>query len=234
MNGRICKALAIIALAGGAVISTGTDATAQIRFGLYGAANYNMVDAHMQDFIAGIGGGPLSSNDFTGATGVGAYAGLLGEYMIDDRVATVLRASYDQRNAQVESNGSKLTTHLSYITLQPGLQVNLGNSPLHLMVGPTMGIKLSGNYSYAARTTEPAADVNNGRLQNVRQVVFGGWGGLGYDFTLNRPGTQAALFLTPFIQGDYLIDQIDPTDPASTAVMNTFTARLGLQVTMQF
>ncbi|HVZ41881.1 MAG TPA: outer membrane beta-barrel protein [Candidatus Kapabacteria bacterium] len=234
MNGRICKALAIVALAGGAVLTTATDATAQIRFGMYGAANYNTIQAHMQDFIPGIGGGPLSSNDFNGSTGIGAYAGLLGAYMIDDRVATVLRASYDQRNAEMETNGSKLATHLSYITIQPGIQVNLGDSPLHLMVGPTMGIKLAGNYTYTAPVTEPSQDVNNGRINNVRSVVFGGWGGLGYDFTLNRPGTQAALFLTPFIEGDYLIDQIDPVDPASTAVMNTLTARLGLQVTMQF
>lgn len=234
MNGRICRALAIIALAGGAVIATGANATAQIRTGMYGAANYNTASAPLQDFIAGIGGGPFSSNDFSGATGVGAYAGVFGEYIIDDRLAMSLRASYDQRNVEKESNGSKLTARISYTTIEPGIRVNLANSPLHLMIGPSMAIKLSGTYNYAARTTEPAQDVTNGRIPNVRQVVFGGWTGFGYDFTLNRPGTSVAMYLTPFIEGSYMIDQIDPLDPADGSVLNTLTGRLGLQVGMQF
>lgn len=235
MNGNIRKALAIAALAGGVLMATTTQAPAQIRTGMYGALNYNVESGSMEKFIPGIGGGPLSTNDFSDPTGIGGSAGVMGEYIIDDRVAMSLRASYDQRNTEKESNGSKLTTRLSYLTLEPAVRISMGYTPLHFVVGPVMAFKLQGTYSYDANNlAEPASDVTNGRIPNVRSVAFGGRAGFGYDFPMNRPGTMVAMFLTPFVEASYLVDQIDPVDPASTDVTSTLTARVGLQVAMQF
>jgi hypothetical protein len=234
MNGRICKALAILALAGGTVLATSINATAQIRTGMFGAVSYNTTSASMQHFITGINGSPLAPNDFSGGSSVGGYAGALGEFMIDDRVSLSLRAAYDQRNVEVESNNNMLTARLSYLTIDPGVRVTVGPSPLHVVVGPTMAFKLSGKYTYDSRSVEPASDVTNGQIPNVRPVAFGGWAELGYDFTLNRPGTVVAMYLTPFIQANYLVDQVDPYDAGDASVMNTLTGRLGLQVTAQW
>lgn len=229
MNGIIRKAFAIIALAGVAVIASGSSASAQIRAGMFGALNYNTVSADMGAFIPGISGG---SNDFSGASGTGAYAGAIGEYAIDDRLGLSLRVSYDQRNFEQTSNGNVLKGKFAYTTIEPGVGIRVGDIPVKFIVGPVMSVKLTSAYSYASASSEPAQDVNNARIGNARQVVFGGRAALGYDIPLNKTNAVAGAYLTPFIEANYLIDQVDPMDPASDASMNTLSGRAGLQVTM--
>ncbi len=234
MNGSIRKIIAMAALVGVAVIAAGTDGSAQIRTGMFGGINYNMTSASLQNFIPGVGGGLFTSNDFSDATSVGGYAGAIGEYGIDDRLGLSLRVSYDQRNAEKESNGNKLRARLSYMSIEPGVGMRMGYTPLKITVGPIMAIKVAGTYTYASGSVEPGQDVTNAKLNNARPVVFGGRMALGYDIALNQENSTAGMYLTPFIEGNYLVDQVDPNDPASTEVMNTLTARAGLMVTMGF
>lgn len=234
MNGSIRKIIAIAALVGVAVIAGGADVSAQIRTGMFGGINFNMTSASLQNFIPGVGGGLFASNDFSDATSVGGYAGAIGEYGIDDRLGLSLRVSYDQRNAEKESNGNMLRARFAYVAIEPGLGFRVGYTPLKLTVGPVMAVKVASTYTYASASAEPGQDITNAKLANARQVVFGGRLALGYDIALNKENSTAGVYLTPFVEGNYLVDQVDPIDPASTSVMNTLTARAGLLITMGF
>lgn len=228
----------MLAIAGLALGINGMAAHAQgkIRIAAIGAANYNYVDAGLQKFVQLPGAPGFSSADYSQASGLALSGGLGGEYLFNDQFGAVLNVLYDARYVQKEVAGAKFRPDLGYVSIEPGVRFNLGMPELSLTAGGTIAVKAFSKYNYTpGQTDEVAREIKSADLNNVRDVAYGAWLGIGYDFRLNDTRQNIGWYLTPFAQGSYLFDQkkqdvVTDEDP----MWNTLSVRVGVQVKMQF
>lgn len=230
---------AMLAIASAVVVSAMTSVFAQntssLRVGLLGGVNYNYVDAATQNFVQIPGDPTFTLNDFSGASSLGGYGGIMGEYLFNDLIGVSLRASFDARCVEKEDGDAKFTPHLWYVSVEPGVRVNLGLPELHANVGGTVGINMLAQYDYAPGSFEGAQDVEGVDMENVNDVAFGAWAGLAYDFRLSAETSSLGLYVTPFAEGSYMFDQKEADVTLEEDEMwNTLTVRGGVQVKLEF
>lgn len=241
MNRNNTTTLALCTLAAATALMAGNPAYAQqqdcaLRLGIIGAANYNYVDAPIQKFVNVPSDPNFANRDFSKADGFEAYYGLVGEYQFNDVIGATLRAAVDARCVEKENNGSTFTPRMVYINIEPGVRVNLGMPELHATAGGTVAIKGSAEYDYSSPGSgEPRQNIEGADLQNVRDVAFGAWAGLGYDIRVNGKNSPIGWYVTPFVEASYLFDQKD-ADVAmpDDEYWNTLTGRAGVKVMVQF
>lgn len=240
MKRNVLNTLAALACAGAMAATFSSSALAQssnegLRVGIIAGANYNYVDAPTQKFVQTPANGNFTSRDFSGTSGFEVYTGLVGEYLFNDMLGVTLRASYDARCTEKEDNGATFTPRMLYVSIEPGLRVNLGMPELYVMAGGTVAITADAKYDYTPASGEPVQKVTDGELKNVEDVAFGGWLGFGYDIRMNDKRDNIGWYITPFVEGSYLFDQKDP-DVAmdEDKLWNTLTGRAGVQVKVQF
>lgn len=240
MNRNRTITLALCALAATAPVLTGNSAYAQecnheLRVGIIGAANYNYVDAPMQNFVKVTDNPSFANHDFSKADAFEAYYGIMGEYLFNDMIGVTLRAAVDARCVEKEDNGSTFTPRLVYINIEPGVRVNLGMPELHAKAGATVAIKGSAEYDYSPRSGEQAQNIEGAEMDNVRDVAFGTWLGFGYDIRLNDKASDIGWYVTPFVEGNYLFDQKEAdVDLVEDTMWNTLTGRAGVELKVQF
>lgn len=239
MNRHLITALAMCALAA-TTVAIGTSAHAQesrnvVRVGIVGAANYNYVNAPTQNFVKVADNPNFASHDFSKAGGFEAYYGIMGEYLFNDMIGVTLRAAVDARCVEKEDNGSTFTPRLVYVNIDPGIRVNMGMPELHAMAGATVAIKGSAEYDYSPRAGEQVREIEGAEMENVRDVAFGAWLGVGYDIRLNDKSSDIGWYVTPFVEGNYLFDQKKAdVDLVEDTMWNTLTGRAGIQLKVQF
>jgi hypothetical protein len=232
------RILAVLAMVSAVALLATSSAVAQssegLRIGILGGVNYNYVDAATEDFVEVPGNGSFASHDFSGASLIDGYAGLSGEYQFNELIGATLRASYDARCVEKEDNGSTFSPRLVYVSIEPGVRLNLGMPQLYAMVGGTVAIKAHTEYDYSPGTTEEAQDIVGADLDNVRDVAFGAWAGFGYDLQVAKMGGMN-WFVTPFAEASYLFDQKEADVPMQEEKWwNTLSVRGGLQLKLQF
>ncbi len=240
MNRTLSSTVTMFALAAAATGLAWNTAHAQgsqstLRLGIIGAANYNYVDAPTQKFVDVAGDQNFAGHDFSQAGGFEAYAGIAGEYMFDDLIGATLRATFDARCVEKEDDGSTFTPRLLYVSIEPGVRVNLGMPELHGMVGGTVAVKASAEYDYTPRAGEQTRTIEGAELQNVNDVAFGAWAGVGYDIRIGDKASAVNWFVTPFVEASYLFDQKEAdVAMADEESWNTLTGRAGVKLMVQF
>lgn len=239
MNGpfaRVCAMLAIVTVAILSAVSAGyAQGYEGFRVGLYGGVNFNYVDAATQRFVDVPGNPGFSTHDFSGSSDFVAMGGIVGEYIVNDLFGLALRAGYDSRCVTQEVDGSRFTPHLTYITLEPALRINIGMPEFHFLGGGTIGVNVLNEYDYSPKIGEGASEVIDADLMHASDFVFGAWGGFGYDLRITGAILPFDFVVTPFIEGSYLFDQKEPDVATSEDLKwETFTARGGLQLKLEF
>jgi hypothetical protein len=233
------RTLAMLAAAGLLAAFAVTTAVAQssegLRIGILGGINYNYLDVAMQEFVTIPGNTNFTLHDFSQGSEFTGFGGISGEYLFDDMIGAMLRTTFDYRCLSKEDNGSTFTPHLAYVTVEPGVRVNLVVPELHAMAGGTVAFRVLSEYDYTGGNFEGNRDVNDAPLENVRDVVFGAWAGFGYDIGLEAPWGEKGMFITPFVEGSYLFDQKNPDRPLpEEKYWNTLTVRGGVQIKARF
>jgi outer membrane protein OmpA-like peptidoglycan-associated protein len=206
----------------------------RFRIGLLGGGSYNYVAADARDFITVAGDPRFSSLDFSKSDGFAPFGGLYMEFPPNRLLSAYLRATYDDRSIAAKVSGAELDVNLAYITIDPGLRINLFGSTLHMLLGGSAQFNIIDRFSYHPDGGEGSITVDDADLINVNKTTLGVWGGFGYDIRLNPDSRGIGWLVTPFIEGSYLFDQFSrPLDDGSEQ-WNTLTGRAGIAVAMEF
>jgi outer membrane protein OmpA-like peptidoglycan-associated protein len=205
------------------------------RIGLYGGANYNYIPADIDRFFTAPGDPLFSTRDFSKTTGTGALGGLMFEYPVGYLFGAQLRVGCDDRRVSGTSSDASLDATLGYVGIEPGVRLNLFDRNFHLALGPSAQIKVVNDFSYRSTGGEPSVIEQNGKLENVRDVAFGAWGGFGYDIFLGGQPGQTRWVMTPFVEASYLYDQVKaPANATSNEKWSTLSGRAGVQLKLEF
>ena len=175
-------------------------------FGAAGGANYNMYRGTTQQ----LNGGLKATDAFHDGNGVGLFAGPVIEYHRAKSVfGFMLQAGYDDRHAeydQVTNSANRtqdLSTKLSYITVEPSLRIAPFRSSFYLYLGPRVAFNVNKSFTYTLGPDptipgQPSTEVK-GDMDDIRQTVFSGQAGIGYDIWLTSKTNRAQVILSPFV-----------------------------------
>jgi hypothetical protein len=199
------------------------------HFGIMAGVNYNMLNCDAGRFIRLPNMHENLLPEFPTATGTAPYFGLFVEYLGDGALALQLRASLDERRVDAENAGNELHVRLSYGALEAGIRWNAPLDNLYLIAGPSLAIPI--NYRYDVIWRNSSNRLNDVEMQQVHSAAFGFWGGLGYDLPVYL-GSHSQWYITPFIEGSYMMDQKGSDIPGRVGSdeWNTFTVRGGIQM----
>lgn len=227
----------MLVVAGVVAVSAGMSVYAQqaFRVGVIGAANFNYVNAGTEKFLQVPGNPGFASNDFSGANDFELYSGVMGEYLFNNQIGVMLNVAYDARCVEKKTNDNTFSPHIKYISFEPGIRVNLGMPELYASAGGTVAVKAWSKYDYTPSGVDGARTVTDQDLANVRDVAFGAWANVGYDFRVNNVHDNIGYFVTPFVGASYLFDQMkSEANTVDDTMWNTLSVRGGVQVKMQF
>jgi hypothetical protein len=195
----------------------------QVRIGIAAGANYNYVEASAQQFIGNTGDASFSTSDFSDGTGPGIYAGIVA--------GVHLRGTFDERCVSQTAGSAELTSHLIYASIEPAVRINL-SAPLrlHMLAGPSVSFPINAQFDYNGSQSESGRDMESVEMNNVNDVVFGGWVGFGMDISLGQ--ANGSWFVTPFVEGSYVYDQkeADIRPAGFDNVWSTISGRAGVQL----
>lgn len=242
MNTTGRRMMHVLAIAGMAIVSAFSCAYAQnnegFRFGVVGGVNFNYVDASIEDFVNVPNNAGFAANDFSGSYDFLGMGGIMGEYLFSDRFGVTLRSTFDSRCVEQEVNGNRFTPHLVYVTVEPGVRVNVGVPDLHAMAGGIVAFNVKHSYDYSPVIGEGNSEVVDADLMHAREIVYGAWVGVGYDVKVSGARCPVDIFVTPFIEGSMLFDQKEPdvamANDSWWNSWNTMTARGGVQIKVAF
>ncbi|HMC99656.1 MAG TPA: porin family protein, partial [Ferruginibacter sp.] len=176
------------------------------RIGVAGGANFNMYRGSTEQLSPGM----IAPSAFHDGHGVGLFAGPVIEYHRARSVfGFMLQAGYDNRRAEYDqvlnsSNRTQdLTTKLSYITVEPSLRIAPFRSAFYLFLGPRVAFNVQKSFTYELGP-DPAIPASTsttvtGDLDDIRQTVFSGQGGIGYDIWLSSRSSRSQVILSPFV-----------------------------------
>lgn len=212
------------------------------RFGVGAGANINFVGAGYQNLgVPGFVGNfiPLDVND---GSGVGVYAGLVGEYVSEHWWGAQLRLSLDSRNATLTDITLPVEQEFDisflYLSIEPQLRISLANTPLHFTAGPLVGIKLAGEFDYDSGV-ETIPNASGVEIPEANGVTFGISGGAAYDIALGDHGPTKELrqYLTPFFEGSWMLHQRGSSFPtldqnAFDDIWSTVSLRAGVRFSL--
>ena len=239
MNAFGGRMVHVLAVAGLAIASAFNCAYAQdnegFRIGVTGGVNFNYVDASIQNFVSVPDNPGFATNDFSGSYDFLGMGGIVGKYLFNDLVGVTLRSTFDSRCVEREVNGNTFTPHLVYVTVEPGIRINLGIPDLHAMAGGMIAFNVKNNYDYIPVSGEGNTQIVDADLMHARDIVYGAWAGVGYDIKVSGMECPVDLFVTPFLEGSMLFDQKEPDVPMpDDQWWNTMTARGGVQLKVAF
>ncbi|MEP7218949.1 MAG: OmpA family protein [Bacteroidota bacterium] len=223
------------------LLSTGAQVRAQSgtrearwRFGLIGGLNYNMLGLGYQHLDTGSIPNFYFFKGIDGS-GIAPYIALLGEYNSRSWWGGQLRLSYDARNGLVTDNTlpaeKKFDAHVSYLSIEPLLRINPGVDNLYAVVGPLIGINLSGKFDYTGAPGEAVQPDQT--ITDINPVTVGLSGGLGYDMVLGGRSDNPRWYLAPFLEGSWMLHQRGHSFPQISQdkfddIWSTVTVRAGV------
>lgn len=197
------------------------------RFGAFGGLNFNILGLGAQT-VEGIGtqftqpnSDPTfitGENDVIDGTGLGFYFGLMTEYNPGGLLGGQLRVGVDDRRGKMNDydipnsdDQIRFSARMTYLSIEPLLRINLGSPDFHMVVGPLLSFKIASKFDYnETDETDPA--IADEEIPGAKDFTFGVSGGLGYDILMNDKSTSSTRwYLTPFLEGSYMIDQKENT-----------------------
>ncbi|HVZ41351.1 MAG TPA: hypothetical protein VHI13_18875 [Candidatus Kapabacteria bacterium] len=205
------------------------------RIGLLGGLNYNYVEAPAQRFINYPGDPLFAEQDYSRMNGNSLFGGIIGEYVFTQSLGLQLRGTYDDRTVSKTANGRTITPHLGYCDIELGFRANI-DQYFHLMLGPSAHINITKTFDYSPEGIENVTAASGTELQNVRGTAYGIWGGFAYDIPISNPNESPRWYLTPFVEGSYVIDQkgADVAQSDLNRKWSTLTARAGFRMELGF
>lgn len=221
------------AIAGMACTASAQESAGDIvrwRFGIFGGAAHNHLDAPMQRFVAIPSDPSFQSRDYSKSLGLAPYGGILGEYLPGGIFGIGLRLAYDDRSLSKDAGTTTFAPQIAYLSIEPSLRLNIYEG-LHLNLGPAFSIPIRHVYDYTPATGDAGGKIDDADLENMNDLCTGAWGGIGYDIPLNGGG-DSRWHLTPFIDLSWLFDQKKPDVSQNdfSRSWTTGTGRAGVQV----
>ena len=180
------------------------------KFGLNAGLNFNFSAPGYQDLSPGTPAFvPLVVND---GTGVGPYVGLMAEYNSDALWGVQLRVSYDDRSATVDDPttdpAGEYDVNYTYLSIEPLFRFYPEITPgLHFTAGPLLGINLSGEYDYNPPEGSAQPAIAGAEIPELSSLVLGLSAGVGYDILLSERADDTWLYLSPFADVSWVVNQ---------------------------
>ena len=200
-------------------------------FGVAGGANYNMYRGSSQE----LSGGLTVPAAFHEANGFGLFAGPVVEYhRAHSFFGFMLQAGYDGRRAEYKqvttpcNCPADLTTDLSYVTVEPSLRLAPFRSSFYLYAGPRVAFLMNKGYTYKvgpnpAIPGQPSGQEFTDDFDHLKQTIFSGQVGMGYDFWISSKTRQSQVILSPFVAYQPYFGQ----EPRTVETWNISTVRAG-------
>ncbi len=166
-------------------------------FGGAAGANFNGYNGTTQILNDSI----TTPNPFHRGSGVGPYLTFGVEYRPNKDWGGMLYVGFDDRNGKWKDIVSpcgdpmKLSTTLSYITIEPSLRFAPVRGRFYLFLGPRIGISPSRSFTYE----EGVHLDTSAEFSSVHPVVVSAQVGMGYDFHLSKETDPTQVDLSPFI-----------------------------------
>jgi outer membrane protein OmpA-like peptidoglycan-associated protein len=226
------------------------------RYGITAGVQFNTASLGWQNLHQDISTGlwddnfhsPENDIDLVDGTGMGLYGGLFGAYLSDSWWGIQFRICYDERNALINdiTQSPELTgtptpsfdTKMTYISFAPSFRIDQPWIPdLNLHVGFFINANLVGTYIYKPDKdedfTEPEVDVEN---RNI--ATYGLQGGLAYDFKLLDINKKSAMYVAPFFDVSWLVNQRksegQPSQNSVTDIWSTLSYRVGFKIALDY
>lgn len=201
-------------------------------FGIAGGVNFNFFGGSTQQMNDGL----RAPTAFHDGYGVGMYIAPLVEYHFpDSRFGVMFQAGFDGRKGRFDQVTTpcdcpqRMTTNLSYITLEPSLRFAPFKGNLYLYAGPRWAVNMDKEFDYQLGTNpaipgqeEPAGV--KGNMSHVRETIISGQIGAGYDIPISSRNNMTQFVLSPFVSYHPYFGQ----DPRSVETWNVSTVRAGI------
>jgi outer membrane protein OmpA-like peptidoglycan-associated protein len=230
---RLVVLLAVASLTVTAQPLPGGEGGSRFQLGILGGVNYNNVATDMRNFINVAGDPGFAISDFSTSDGIAPFGGVSLQYPSNHLFSAYLRATYDDRSITGTSSGNELDAKLAYISIEPGLRLNILASRLHMLFGASALFNITDQYSYRPVRGEGSIAVTDATVDNINKTMLGVWGGFGYDIRLNPNSNGAVWVLTPFVEASYLFDQFSQPLDGGSEKWNTLTGRGGLALKLE-
>lgn len=215
------------------------------RYGITGALQYNSASLGWQTLHGNQDNfhSPENNIDRVDGNGFGAYGGIFGAYLSESWWGLELRVCYDERNALVVDDTRlpqpSFDTRMNYLSFALSFRIDQHLVPnLYLHLGPFINANLSGNYYYKADKNQDDADEELFEVSKRNIATYGIQGGLGYDFRLAEINSNSAMYLTPFFDMSWLVNQRksegQPSQNSITDIWSTLSYRVGLKFSLDY
>lgn len=195
-------------------------------------ANYNFFQGATQQINTNFTS-PVVFND---GMGMGVYAAPLLEYYAPNtRFGAMLQVGYDNRSGTAKETFAAcgdcptfLTTHLSYVTIEPSLRIAPFKSNFYIFGGPRFAFNMGKAFKYDQKAGPNAPELApprtiKGDLSNVNKTIVSMQIGVGYDVPIRSQSHRTQFVISPFISFQPYWGQM----PRSVETMKLAGLRMG-------
>lgn len=215
------------------------------RYGISGAAQYNVASLGWQTLHGTNDNFHSPEDDITrvNGTGWGAYGGIFGTYLSESWWGIEFRICYDERNALINDDTRKpipsFDTKMSYLSFATSFRIDQNFIPnLNIHFGPFINANLTGTYYYKADKDQAEADPEPYEISRRNIATYGIQGGLGYDIEVAKFNRKSSLYVTPFFDMSWLVNQRksegQPSQNSVTDIWSTVSYRVGLKLSLDY
>jgi outer membrane protein OmpA-like peptidoglycan-associated protein len=191
-------------------------------FGASGAANFNFYDGTTQRLNNSL----IAPTAFHKGHGIKPYGSLLAEYRPGRIWGAILNVGYDGLGAKYDNVvapcncPATLKTDLNYVSVEPSLRLGFKSTDLYFFAGPSVAFNIGKAFHYTQlKQTSTDAD-----LSVVKNTMFSGQVGVGYDFPISSANSITKVSLSPFVSYHPYFGQ----DPRSIESLSITTVRVGI------
>lgn len=215
--------LTIFLLAGASVLAQKPVRTKPVWwFGESGAVNLN----HYRGTTQSLNNAVYAPTAFHKGDGTKPYFSLLTEYRPGKIWGGMLNLAFDNRGGEFDgvtapcNCPAKLSTNLSYVTIEPSLRVAPFASAFYLFAGPALSFNVSRSFTYQ----QDKQTDKSGEWSSIRKMMLSAQAGAGIDIPLSKPDGNNQLTLSPF--ASFLTDF--GHNPRSIESWSVYTVRAGI------
>lgn len=194
----------------------------KIWLGVSAAANFNFYTGTTQRLNSEL----KAPTAFHKGFGIGPYASVLLEYRPKPIWGFMLNIGYDGRGGSFDKVMApcdcpeSLKTKLSYITIEPSLRMAPFSNGFYMFLGAAYSYNINKSFTYA-QELKPDTE---GDFSYVREGVFSGQIGAGFDIPLSSVENTTQVNLSPFVSYHPYFGQ----EPRSIESWSLSTVRVGV------
>ncbi len=191
-------------------------------FGASAAANFNFYTGTTQTLNSTV----MAPTAFHKGFGVDPYGSVFMEYRPNPILGFMLNLGYDGRGGSFDKVNApcdcpeSLKTNLSYVTIEPSLRVAPFSNGFYLFIGGAYSYNIDKSFTYTQKEKPDA----KGDFSDVRQRIFSGQVGAGFDIPLSSVTNSTQINLSPFVSYHPYFGQ----EPRSIESWSLSTVRVGV------